>query len=279
MTKVLKRKDHYLIKTDKGEYHLSLEEYKKLGKKKAIELAISEIEKKNKSSTYSNETINFKQARDLGFCEYGIKDFCKRLNLNIDKEYTIGYLLSNLDVNTFMKYSDECLKLFGNSVFDKFGGVVTFLDENRRFLDMVIRHGGISDKVLHLFAYHSAMRVIGNFEEIYPNDKRPRVAIEAKLKFINGEITESELAAARLAATEAAAESTAYSAWSRSAAYSAAWSASLAAEAAAELAAWSARSAAYSTAELAARSTARSAELNYQIDTLIELIRKEEATV
>jgi hypothetical protein len=87
-----------------------------------------------------------------------------------------------------------------------------------------------------------ALECLANFEKAYPDDTRPRSAIEAAGLFLDGKITLQELETARSAA------------WS--AARSAAWSA---AESAAWSAAWSARSAAESAARSAARSAAWSA--------------------
>ena len=81
-------------------------------------------------------------------------------------------------------------------------------------------------------AIFAAELVLENFERVFPEDKRPRLAIEAAKEWMRNP-------AARSAAWSAA----------RSAAESAAWSA-----------AWSARSAAESAAESAARSAAESAE-------------------
>ncbi len=86
---------------------------------------------------------------------------------------------------------------------------------------------------LQLLGCDWAENCLANFEKEFPNDDRPRKAIEAKRKYINGEISEEKLSAA----------------WSvRSAAESAVSAAELAA------------SAASSAAELAALSAARSAE-------------------
>ena len=97
-----------------------------------------------------------------------------------------------------------------------------------------------------MIACDCAESVLPNYESAYPDDDRPRKAIQAARDYVNDKITTEELQAARSAAWSAA----------RSAAWSAAWSAELAAKSA-ELAA---RSAAWS-AELAAKSAAWSAEL------------------
>tara|TARA_R110000851_G_C12970765_1_gene555298 strand:- start:264 stop:845 length:582 start_codon:yes stop_codon:yes gene_type:complete len=106
---------------------------------------------------------------------------------------------------------------------------------------------------LRLLGCEYALSSIDNFEKEFPDDKRPRLAIEASISFTEGSITQEELFAARGAATSAA--------WSargaksaRGAATSAAWSAAesakiaksaaeSAARFAAESAAWSARGA------------------------------------
>lgn len=62
-----------------------------------------------------------------------------------------------------------------------------------------------ADRTLHEFAVWCAREVLTIFENKYPNDKRPRQAIEAKEKWLDKKITTEELAAA-LAATNAARE-------------------------------------------------------------------------
>jgi hypothetical protein len=94
------------------------------------------------------------------------------------------------------------------------------------------------------YAVFAAEQVIANYEAVYPNDTRPRDAIEAAKKCI------SDPSEANKSAADSAAESAA-----ESAARSAAWSA---AESAARSAADSARSA-WSAADSAARSAADSA--------------------
>jgi hypothetical protein len=66
---------------------------------------------------------------------------------------------------------------------------------------------------VHLLACDFAEHVLPSFEREFPNDKRPRSAIEVKRKWAHGEATEGELTAARSAAASAAsAASAAYSA-------------------------------------------------------------------
>jgi hypothetical protein len=266
--KITKEKDCYLFKNTDGEYHLSHEQYDKLGNAEAIKLAELEIEKK-KSSSYSKKTINFKDARDLGFCEYGIKDFCNVLNLDIEKEYEVEILKNNLTKEVALKYPDECLKLFGKSLFDNFGGVIDFLvqNKNEKAFDLVVKSKIVDDEKLHLLACSIATTTLKNFELIYPSDNRPRLAVEAKIKWLKKEISDNELgiawSAAESAAKSAAKSAASYAAWSaaESAAKSAAsYAAKSATRSAASYAAWSStRSAAESAASYAASSAAWSA--------------------
>jgi len=71
-------------------------------------------------------------------------------------------------------------------------------------------------KELHLLGCDWAESCLSNFEKEFPDDKRPRLAIEAKRKWLNGEISNEDLASAESAAWSAAwsARSAAWSAWS-----------------------------------------------------------------
>ena len=124
---------------------------------------------------------------------------------------------------------------------------------------------------LRLLGCEYALSSLSNFEKEYPEDKRPRKAIEASQAFARGEITQEDLTEAASAAWSAASRSAA-----RSAAESAAWSAdSVAWSAAAEAASASARSA--SAASAAARSAA-SALRSLHTSMLLELLEKWERT-
>ena len=103
-------------------------------------------------------------------------------------------------------------------------------------------------------AIFAAELVIKNFEKEYPDDKRPREAIEAAKKYLKGKISRSAESAGSAARSAWSAARSAESAWSAESTWSAA-------ESAAE-SAWSAWSAAGSarSARLAAGSAARSAE-------------------
>ena len=73
---------------------------------------------------------------------------------------------------------------------------------------VLLREEIIPEKELHLLACEFAVAVLPIWEKAYPEDKRPRQAIEAKRKWVAGEIDDDELAgagdAARAAAWDAA---------------------------------------------------------------------------
>ena len=62
-----------------------------------------------------------------------------------------------------------------------------------------------NDKTLRLFAADCAERVLGLYEKQYPNDDRPRKAIQAARDFANGLITEDAAGTAAAAAFDAVA--------------------------------------------------------------------------
>ena len=68
-----------------------------------------------------------------------------------------------------------------------------------------------NDKTLRLFAADCAERGLGLYEKLYPNDDRPRKAIQAARDFANGLITK-DAASATAYSANAAASATAYSA-------------------------------------------------------------------
>jgi len=80
-----------------------------------------------------------------------------------------------------------------------------------------------NDKTARLFACYCARDTLPIFEKKYPNDNRPRVAIETAERYANGEATIEELNAAWAAAWDAASDA----AWdaARAAASDAAWAA------------------------------------------------------
>ena len=132
---------------------------------------------------------------------------------------------------------------------------------------VVLRDDMLPDRIFHEFACDCAEHVLHLFEDKYPTDKRPREAIEAKRKWINGEITDEELATARDAAWAAA----------RAAAWAAAWNAD---RAAARAAVWAtdraaARAAAWATDRAAAGDAAWDAAYEWMLKRLIELIKED----
>ena len=68
---------------------------------------------------------------------------------------------------------------------------------------VVLREPLLTEADLHELACRLAEEVLPIFERAYPNDNRPRLAIEAKRKWLKGEITDDELAAAEAAARAA----------------------------------------------------------------------------
>jgi len=113
--------------------------------------------------------------------------------------------------------------------------------------------GPEGEKIAHTFACDCAERVIHLYEAKYPNDDRPRNAIEAKRSWLRGDATDGELAAAWAAA------------WAAGDAMAAAWAAGDA-----MAAAW-----AVAGAARAARAASRSAELEWQEQRLTELLGEE----
>lgn len=227
--KIIKNKDHYLLKNEFGEYHLSIEEFERLGEEGAVALAKEEIEKKLVSS-YTNKTISFQQAQDLGFCKYGIEDFCEMLSLDISGEYEVEELNKKLTLKALKKYPYECIKLFGKNTLKYLGGVSGILSEET--VDLVLRPEFIDEETLHKLSVRFAYQCLENFEKVYPDDDRPRKAIQTKEMWIKGCASDKELSAASLAAwsarsvarsaAESVARSAAWSAWSAELARSAA---------------------------------------------------------
>lgn len=66
------------------------------------------------------------------------------------------------------------------------------------------RPGVLDDRTLWLFACWAAEQALPIWYASYPDDHRPRVAIETRLRWIDGQATDAELAAARDAARDAA---------------------------------------------------------------------------
>jgi hypothetical protein len=120
-----------------------------------------------------------------------------------------------------------------------------------------------NDKTARLFACYCARDVLPIFEKKYPDDSRPRTAIETAERYANGEATDEELAAALDAAWAAAKDAAMAASWN--AALDTAWNAARAAardaaRAAARDAAWvAAIDAAWDAARVAAKDAAKDA--------------------
>jgi hypothetical protein len=137
-----------------------------------------------------------------------------------------------------------------------------------------------NERNLRHFACDCAERVLPLFEQGYPNDTRPRVAITTARRFADGLATSKELAAARAAAWAAAGDAARAAAWAAAgdaagdAAWAAGWAAARAAAwAAARAAAWDAAwddawDDAGDAARAAAWDAARAAETSWQIERL-----------
>ena len=107
---------------------------------------------------------------------------------------------------------------------------------------LAIRLPNIDENKLHLLACDIARTVLPIYENQYPNDDRPRKAIEAKEAWVRGEINDEQLSAARDAAKAAAYAMTARAAeWAaRAAEWAAGYAAGYVAESAADAAGYAA---------------------------------------
>ena len=118
----------------------------------------------------SDKTINLQVIKSFEPCEDGLENFIEH-----HKDFS-GTPLELLELNNV-------------PVTDKFW--------------LLLREEFIPENDLHELACKFAESVLHLFEKEYPNDLRLRKAIEAKRKFIKGEISKDELAAARAAARAA----------------------------------------------------------------------------
>jgi len=123
------------------------------------------------------------------------------------------------------------------------------------------------DREIRLFACDCAESVLHLYEDKYPDDNRPRNAIEVARRLANGEATTIELEEARVDAWDAASEAA-------SAASRAVWAAWAAAGTAAWDAAWAAAGTASAAARTvwAARDAARDSEREKQKQFLLKYI-------
>jgi hypothetical protein len=145
----------------------------------------------------------------------------KTLSCDPDKldmcNYGLHASVNPLDALQYLEWDDAIIcrvELSGKMII----GDDKICAENRKVLWM-----GKCDKTLHEFAIWCAEQCLHEFEKKYPDDLRPRQAIEAKRKWLKGEISNEDLDAARSAASDAAGSAAGSAAWSaaRSAARSA----------------------------------------------------------
>ena len=129
---------------------------------------------------------------------------------------------------------------------------------------LVRKVGTLDRRTLVTFAADCAERVLPIFEKKYPEDDRPRKAIEMLRRWLAGEASESELRAA----ADAAFDARAYAAR----AYAAEASRAAAAAAAADAAAADAAYAAASAAAAAYAAASRAKEQEWQGARLLELL-------
>ena len=184
-TTVKVTEEFVLYSNDQGEYHLTLEEATELGEDKSLEKAESEIALKASSGKYTKLTIDYEAARLLGFCEYGIDDFVKKLDLDKTKTYSIEELNKMLTLDALQAYPDECFKLFGKDTLKYLGGIKGILNEDT--IDLVLRKELIPEKTLHELGVQFAYSTLHLFENEYPDDNRPRRALEVKTAWIKEE--------------------------------------------------------------------------------------------
>lgn len=137
---------------------------------------------------------------------------------------------------------------------------------------LLLRPECIPKEILHDLACRYAEKVLPIWESKYPDDQRPRNAINAKCKWIRGEIADSELEDARLAARDAGWAAGENAVAAEITAEAAARAAEAAARAAARAAAWAAAAAAaaWDTAWDTARDAA--AESAWQVDEIASIL-------
>ena len=128
---------------------------------------------------------------------------------------------------------------------------------NKDKLWAVLREEFIDAPVLHEYACRCAEYALTFVRE---PDSRSIAAIEAKRKWLRGEISNDDLTAARAAAARAAA----------------AWAVNAAANAARAAAAWDANAAAWAAAAWAANAAANAAAWEHEVKLLKELLREVE---
>ena len=191
--------------------------------------------------------VTLNQLKEWNVCADGYKDVLEHVGLDYGKDKPIN-------LSTILKSND-------------FADTMWCVDNMELTPDQ--------ERDFRLLACGYADRVLPIFEKTYPDDDRPRLAIEAAKQFANGEIDDAAWAAARDAARDAAGDAAGAAGDDGDAAMDAAWAARSAARdaagAAARDAAWAARAAAW-----AAGDAARAAEQKTQEEMLIELLARYE---
>ena len=188
---------------------------------------------------------------------------------------------------TFAKAHEEgaCIESY-RKMTKSLGGITKYGKDTPIPLDKVIEVCGLQDAIWSLrctieesenisieFACRCAEHVLHFFEDKYPNDRRPRQAIEAARNCI----TNKSLAAVSAASAASAARSAAYAAVS---AVSATWSAARSAVSAARSAVSAARSAeyaayaAYAAVSAVSAVSAESAEIQWQTEEFLKLLNQ-----
>lgn len=164
----------------------------------------------------------------------------------------------------FLKSLEPCIDRWKNYLehYSEWSGTrLEFLElekiSDRDKLWVMLRPETLSEKQLHLLACDFAESVLHFFENEYPDDRRPRQAIEAKRRWVSGEISDSELQTASAAAIDAARATAKVTSAASAAAIDAAWTAKAAAKAASDTA-W----------------TARAAELKKQVEKVKRAVRE-----
>ena len=181
---------------------------------------------------------------------------------------------------TFAKAHEEgaCIESY-RKMAKSLGGITKYGKDTPIPLDKVIEVCGLQDAIWSLrctieesenisieFACRCAEHVLHFFEDKYPNDRRPRQAIEAARNCI----TNKSLAAVSAASAASAARSAAYAAVS---AVSATWSAARSAVSAARSAEYAAY-AAYAAVSAVSAVSAESAEIQWQTEEFLKLLNQ-----
>ena len=132
----------------------------------------------------------------------------------------------------FLKSLDPCTDRWKNYLthYSEWSGTtLEFMDlehiSDKDRLWVGLRPEIIPEKKLHLLGCQYAEDVLHIFEKEYPDDESPRLAIEAKRKWVNGEISDDELVSARASASAWASESALTWAltWASESAWASAW--------------------------------------------------------